>query len=334
MNHSDIWFVYDGDCPICSAAANALEIRKSVGQLYLVDARVETSHPLIQEIKDRQLDLDEGMVLKYAGNYYHGRDALHMMALLGSSRGWFNRANALLFRSRLVARICYPVMRAVRNTLLRLKGVRRIRNLSIDPGKPIFRAVFGRYWDSLPPVMQTHYGIRPYGNDVVEVEGTLDFVISPLISAIARVTGMSLLANSGKNVPSTVVFRSAGRSQAFCFDRTFRFPDKGVVRFCSRMEWAKDNELIEFMRHGFGWKVAYVWDGTKVILQHRGYVWRIFGISIPIPLSLILGKIYAEERPLSSERFSMRVHAINRFMGQTFSYAGEFKVIKVSCSPS
>ncbi|MQA66361.1 MAG: DUF4166 domain-containing protein [Alphaproteobacteria bacterium] len=334
MAYSDVWFVYDGDCPICSAAANALEIRKSVGHLHLIDARVETSHPLIQEIKDRQLDLDEGMVLKYAGNYYHGRDALHMMALLGSSRGWFNRANALLFHSRFVASICYPVMRAARNTLLRLKGIKRICNLHIDPGEPIFKAVFGEQWHNLPPVMRTHYEIRPYSNDVVEVEGTLDFVISPLISVVARLTGMSLLANSGTNVPSTVTFRNGSRSEAFYFDRKFVFPDKRIVRFCSRMELIKDNELVEFMRYGIGWSVAYTWDGSKVILQHRGYVWRIFGVVIPIPLSLILGEIHAEERPLSSERFSMRVLSSRGLLGKAFMYAGEFKVTKISCDPS
>jgi predicted DCC family thiol-disulfide oxidoreductase YuxK len=128
----DVWFVYDGQCPICSVAAHALQIKKSVGNLHLVNAREDKDHPLLKEVNERQLDLDDGMVLKYRDGYYHGEDALHMMALLGSGQGWFNRMNASLFRSKLFARLFYPAMRAIRNMLLRLKGVPKIRNLKVD----------------------------------------------------------------------------------------------------------------------------------------------------------------------------------------------------------
>lgn len=128
----DVWFVYDGDCPICAVAANALQIRKAVGNLHLVNAREDKDHPLLEEIKARNLDLDAGMVIIFQDRYYHGADALHIMALLGSHQGWFNRMNALLFRSRILAALCYPIMRAVRNFAIRLKGVPKLNNL----GKP------------------------------------------------------------------------------------------------------------------------------------------------------------------------------------------------------
>lgn len=125
----DVWFIYDGDCPICNTAAQALRIKQAVGNLHLVNAREDKDHPLLSEVKACQLNLDEGMVLVFEGGYYHGADALHMMALLGSSQGWFNRMNALLFCSPAIARLCYPAMRAGRNLLIRLKGVPKIRNL-------------------------------------------------------------------------------------------------------------------------------------------------------------------------------------------------------------
>lgn len=126
---TDVWYVYDGECPLCRRAARALRIREAVGRLRLVNARDEANHPIMQEIKARGLDLDKGTVIKFADHFYHGGDAMVVMALLGSRVGWFNRMNALLFRSKSFARFCYPAVRAARNLLLWLKGAGQIHNL-------------------------------------------------------------------------------------------------------------------------------------------------------------------------------------------------------------
>lgn len=125
----DVWFVYDGDCPICSVAARGLRIKQAVGNLHLVDARTDIDHPILKEVRDLRLDLDQGMVIKFRDTCYHGADALHVMALLGTGQGWFNRINALLFRSKLLSAICYPPMRAGRNLLIWLHGAPKIDNL-------------------------------------------------------------------------------------------------------------------------------------------------------------------------------------------------------------
>jgi predicted DCC family thiol-disulfide oxidoreductase YuxK len=125
----DVWFVYEGDCPICNTAANALQIRKAVGNLHLVNAREDKDHPLMAEINRKGMNLDDGMVIKFNDTCYHGADALHVMALLGTGQGWFNRMNALLFRSPLLSSLCYPSMRAARNLALRLKRIPKLHNL-------------------------------------------------------------------------------------------------------------------------------------------------------------------------------------------------------------
>jgi len=127
-----VWYVYDGKCPLCRTAARAIRIRESAGELHLINAREEAGHPVIQEINARGLDIDKGTVIKFGGNFYHGGDAMVMMALLGSRSGWFNRLNGLLFRSPIVARFCYPAIRSGRNLLLWFKGVGQIRNLEND----------------------------------------------------------------------------------------------------------------------------------------------------------------------------------------------------------
>lgn len=125
----DVWFVYDGDCPICNVAANGLKIKEAVGSLHLINARKEKSHPIMQEVNKQGLSLDEGMIIKFQNTCYHGADALQIMALLGTNKGWFNRMNVFLFRSKFLSRLFYPGMRATRNLLLKVKGVDKIRNL-------------------------------------------------------------------------------------------------------------------------------------------------------------------------------------------------------------
>ena len=105
-NKGDVWFVYDGDCPICQIAARGLRIKKAVGELNLIDARSDKNNPIVMEINDKGLNLEEGMVIKFGGNFYHGADALQIMALLGTNQGWFNRLNYWLFRSSFSAKFC------------------------------------------------------------------------------------------------------------------------------------------------------------------------------------------------------------------------------------
>jgi len=332
QSSSDVWFAYDGDCPICSRAAQYLRVKESVGRLHLVNARDNRDHPFIQEIKALGLNLDEGMVLKYRDVCYHGEDALHMMALLGSGTGWFNRMNAFLFRSKPIAKISYPVMRAARNILLRAIGVAKIQNLRDTHPlcDPIFKNIFGESWNALPAVMKDHYLVRPYSDDVVIVKGALDIKVSWFMSLMARITGM-LVPYSGLGVPTTVTFRSGKNSEAFHFDRVFHFPDKGDIRFRSRMEWMGGNELVEFMGFGIGWRTAYEWNGDTVVLKHRGYIWRLLGVLVPLPLSLIIGKAWAEEKPVSETAFNMWTHIKHPLFGEALRYAGTFEIVEMSC---
>ena len=195
---------------------------------------------------------------------------------------------------------------------------------------PIFKTIFGKDWDQLPSVMKSHYAVRAGSDDWVVVEGHLNVKISPMVSLMARLTGL-LVPYSGENIPVTVVFHSAPGENGFYFDRTFHFPDKGDVVFRSCMKPAGGNELIEFMGLGIGWRCAFDWQDSKVVLSHRGYVWRLFGLNIPLPLTWLMGCGHAEETPLSDKEFSMWTHANSSLFGPTFGYKGTFKITEVSC---
>src|SRR5579863_1150177 len=102
--------VYDGACPVCSQYVRYVRIRESAGALLLVNAR--DGGPWVGRVVQAGLNLDEGMVLFYGARAYHGVDCLHLLALLSTGSGVFNRLNALAFRQPVVARFSYPVMRA------------------------------------------------------------------------------------------------------------------------------------------------------------------------------------------------------------------------------
>ena len=125
----DIRIIYDGGCPVCSRYVTYVRLRESVGKVSLIDAR--TDRDVAVDLAERGFDLDEGMIVEYGGNIYHGEDCVHLIAMLSSRSGWFNRLNAIIFRRRSLARLLYPVLRAGRNALLWMLGRKKLRYLII-----------------------------------------------------------------------------------------------------------------------------------------------------------------------------------------------------------
>lgn len=194
--------------------------------------------------------------------------------------------------------------------------------------QPIFQTIFGDNWKKLPPVMHKHYANRPFSNDVVTVKGALDIEFSRmtlLLSPLLRIFG-ALVPHQGLRIPVTVHFRSEPDSSVFCFDRIFHFRDRKPYRFFSRLVPIKDDVVIEFMRFGIGWEHTYQFNNGKVVLTQRGYVWKIFGYIIPIPLGLLFGRGYAEEEALTDTTFKMKVNLIHPLFGKMYEYRGEFGI--------
>ena len=322
-----VWFVYDGDCPVCTFAAQALKIKEIYGSLHLLNARERQDHPLFEEIDKRCLDLDEGMVIYCKGQFYHGEGALRFMARYGESKGLFNYFNKSLFWSKSLAKFIYPWMRGTRNLLLQLRKVPQIDNLN-KKAQPIFKSIFGESWEQLPPVMRKHYAVCPYTEDLVTVEGYLDVMCRGPIKAfrlIFMLLGLIPPYNEN-NVPVTVNFRSAKDTREFQFNRTFHFSNRKPYRFRSRMFQVLGNEVIEVMRFRIGWRMNYLWEDGKVILKHKGYAINLLGHFVPLPLTAIFGEGYAEEVAVDDETFDMFVDIRHPWWGKIYEYKGRFKV--------
>ncbi len=194
----------------------------------------------------------------------------------------------------------------------------------------IFASIFGPAWSEMPPVFRKHYANRAYTHDVHKVEGALDILCRPPLLWMAPL--MKLLGHippvNAENVPVTVTFQSDPDSSAFHFNRIFHFAGEAPYEFRSRMLPLQDDLLVEIMPYRIGWKLRYAWDGEKVMLLHCGYVWLLFGRYIPLPLTLLLGKGYAEEHALSETVFAMQVTITHPLWGKIYEYKGRFEVVE------
>jgi predicted DCC family thiol-disulfide oxidoreductase YuxK len=123
------WIVYDGDCPFCSRYVKLVRLREALGPVSIINAR--EGGPLVDEVVEAGLDLDEGMVLKVDGQLFHGDDCIHRLALLSTPSGVFNHVNRAIFRSPRVSRLLYPLFRSGRNLVLRLLGRKKIHRLAM-----------------------------------------------------------------------------------------------------------------------------------------------------------------------------------------------------------
>jgi predicted DCC family thiol-disulfide oxidoreductase YuxK len=126
-DREEILLVYDKECPVCDNYCRLVRVEESVGDLKLIDAREPSD--VLDDITALGLDIDQGMVLKMAGEIYYGADAIHALALISSRSGLFNRLNYLMFFSKRVPRILYPALRGGRNLLLKILGKTKINNL-------------------------------------------------------------------------------------------------------------------------------------------------------------------------------------------------------------
>ena len=124
MSKDSTKLIYDGECPFCSAYIKHVRLKEACGEVDLIDAR--TDAPIVKQLIADGYDLDEGMVLVLDGQIFHGDECIHALALMTSPSSLFNRFNALVFSSRKLSAVLYPILRAGRNAALRVLGRSKI----------------------------------------------------------------------------------------------------------------------------------------------------------------------------------------------------------------
>ena len=116
--------IYDGDCPFCSKYVRLIKLKKTIGDVQLINAR---SDKLIKEkLKKLSIDVNQGMVLIDGKDIYFAEDCVHRLALLSTSSTLFNRINKFVFRHKILSNILYPIMKAGRNLILFILNRKKI----------------------------------------------------------------------------------------------------------------------------------------------------------------------------------------------------------------
>jgi hypothetical protein len=189
-----------------------------------------------------------------------------------------------------------------------------------------FKLVFGPTWDKLPPVFQKRYMNHPYSKDTTTVEGKMDINFSKVMSCLMPFFRLFhvLVPYKGNNIPVKVDFRSKIHSNAVYLERKFYFPGKKIYTFNSCMQAIKENDVLERMSFGISWRTNYFYDGNKVVMQHRNYVWKIFGFNIPLPLEIFLGKGHAEEEMIDDNTYKITMTMTHPLFGTLYNYSGNF----------
>lgn len=130
MNENrDIQLLYDRQCPACDLYCRLVDVAPDQGRLVRLDAREPGE--VLDEVTALGLDIDEGMVLKIDDRLFYGADAISELARRSSRSGLFNCFASFMFRSPSVARVLYPILKTMRNLLLKLLRRTRINNLGL-----------------------------------------------------------------------------------------------------------------------------------------------------------------------------------------------------------
>lgn len=201
--------------------------------------------------------------------------------------------------------------------------------MTVPVDTPVFQTVLGDEWHDLGDIVRRHYVLRPFSDDYICVTGTMQEVyhssIAKLLIPFGRVFG-ALVPYRGADIPIDVHYNASRDNGAIYWDRVFQFPGRRPFHFKSHLEQTGDKRVIEFVRFGVGMRLRVTAEEGALVFRDEGYIWRVFGIDIPIPVGLLFGKAYVEERPIDSESFSMKMTLRHRLFGELFRYRGRFTI--------
>ena len=195
--------------------------------------------------------------------------------------------------------------------------------------EPIFKTVLGNQWMQLGSIVRQHYSLTPFSQDCVRVDGIMEEIHHSLIAKLLIPFGLlfgAVVPYRAKNVPVSVHYSSNPNNANLYWDRAFKIRSNKYFHFKSYMHHVKNNEVIEYVRFGVGMRLRVTAEDGALVFRDEGYVWRIFGFTLPIPAGLIFGNAYVEERPIDADSFSMKMELSHPLFGVLFRYRGRFSI--------
>ena len=102
-----------------------MRLREVLPNVELLNARENVQ--LAAQFLEAGYDLNSGMIVQVGERTYFGDEAMHVLSLLSTRAGLFNKLMAFLFRSPRRSRAIYPILRAGRSLTLLLLGRKAIQ---------------------------------------------------------------------------------------------------------------------------------------------------------------------------------------------------------------
>ncbi len=196
----------------------------------------------------------------------------------------------------------------------------------IKPEQPFFEPIFGPQWESMPDVFKRHYACAPADEKEVIVKGNMSVSFSLWFKLLKIFMPTVLPPIAENDIPVVVKFSCQSQPLAFCFHRTFSYPNRKPFVFKSKMLRLKDNILVEITRFNLGYKAAYCFQDNQIYLRHKGYVLKLFRWYLPLPLGVFLGRCDSREWVISDDSFGMEMHFTHPIFGNIYEYKGIFSL--------
>ena len=114
--------IFDGQCPFCQAYVATLEDQKKNTQAGLNKVDARCAPELVEQLTDKNIDINAGIVLIKGEAFFQGAEALTILARGHAAKGKINGLPHYLLRYRLLSILIYPVLRTLRNLFLRFSG--------------------------------------------------------------------------------------------------------------------------------------------------------------------------------------------------------------------
>lgn len=195
---------------------------------------------------------------------------------------------------------------------------------------PVIRKALGKQWLDLGDVVRRHYDISPGTSSNMLIEGSMNEVYHSLVAKLFLLPGRlfgALVPYRGRHIPTQVRnWTERDNQQAMFWHRTLQFPARATVIFRSRMEHVRGNEIIEFVRFGMGIRMLLSVRDGALVYESIGYLWKIGGLSLPIPGWAILGNAVIIEKAFSDREFDIDFIIRHPVFGRTFAYSGRFSI--------
>ncbi len=315
--------VYDDQCPVCRTYYTNIKINDG-SALELIDARIPGK--IMDEITNRGLDIDQGMVLKINDKLFYGSEAMHEIAKRSQRFGIWGWVNRTFFSTLKKSNIYYNGGKVFRNILLRLLGIPDIYNL-----KPVnvLKAQLGDSWNALHPNIQRRFGIEPVRGESILYEGTMlemrRSFMGWLFAMLTRVIGNPLSPHAGKDIPMEVRLQKKDGQQGVYWQRTYFIPNKKPYVVTSSKQQGKDGSMLECVGCGFGMKLNVFAQDKALHFMSAYYFFTLLGYRIPLPHWISPGQTHVVHKDMGDGDFSFTISMQHPMLGETFYQHGIFR---------